>query len=94
MRIKLTRDAQRDLVTQIDWLKARSPAAGQRAAMAIIDALDSLRDFPDSGPAVEFDLREKYVRFGTYGYVIEYERHARRVVVTRIYHGAQNRSRD
>lgn len=94
MKVKLTRSAQRDFVAQIDWLKAHSPAAGRRAATAIIEALDLLREFPAAGPAVEVDLREKYVRFGLYGFVVEYERHPSIIVVTRIYHGAQDRSRD
>jgi plasmid stabilization system protein ParE len=94
MRVKLTRLAQQDFVDQIDWLKARSPSAGNRAARSIVEALDVLRAFPDAGPSVDIELREKHVRFGMYGFVIEYERHASVIVVTRIYHGAQDRSRD
>ncbi|MBU2379774.1 MAG: type II toxin-antitoxin system RelE/ParE family toxin [Alphaproteobacteria bacterium] len=93
MRVKLTLAAQRDFTAQIDWLSARSSSAGRRATLAIVDALDVLRAYPDSGTAVEIEFREKYVRFGQYGYVIEYERHGSVVFVTRIYHGAQDRSR-
>lgn len=93
MRVKLSLAAQRDLAAQIDWLKARSPFAGRRAALALVEAFDLLRAFPDAGQAVEVELREKYVRFGQYGYVIEYERHASVILVTRIYHGAQDRLR-
>ena len=78
MKVKLTPSAQRDFATQIDWLKARSPAAGRRAARAIVEALDLLREFPDSSPSVAIEYREKAVRFGLYGYVIEYERLALR----------------
>lgn len=94
MRVKLTRPAQQDFAAQIDWLKARSPSAGRRAAQAIVEALDVLRAFPEAGPSVNIELREKHVRFGLFGFVIEYERHASVIVVTRIYHGAQDRSRD
>lgn len=94
MRVKLTPQAQRDFAAQIDWLKERSPAAGRRAAKAIVEALDVLREFPASGSSVEIELREKAVRFGLYGYVIEYERHPATIYVTRIYHGARDRSRD
>lgn len=94
MRVKLTRQAQRDFVDQIDWLKRRSPAAGRSATLAIVEALDVLRAFPEAGPAVEGERREQYVRFGLDGYVIEYERLEAVVYVTRIYHGAQDRARD
>lgn len=94
MRVKLTPLAQRDFAAQIDWLNARSPAAGRRAAKAIIEALDLLSEFPDSSPSVGIAYREKAVRFGLYGYVIEYERHPTVIFVTRIYHGAQDRSDD
>lgn len=94
MMVKLTSLAQRDFAAQIEWLKARSPSAGRRAALAIVEALDVLRAFPDAGPSVNILLRERHVRFGLYGFVIEYERHSTIIYVTRIYHGAQDRSRD
>lgn len=93
MRVKLTLAAQRDLSAQIAWLKGHSPAAGRRAAMAITKSLDLLRRFPDLGTEIQPEVREEYVRFGQYGYVIEYERHATMIVVRRIYHGAQDRPR-
>jgi len=94
MRVKLTTAAQRDFANQINWLKERSPAAGRRAAKAIVEALDVLREYPEAGSLVDIEFREKSVRFGLYGYVIAYERHPSVVFVTRIYHGAQDRSRD
>ena len=93
MKVKLTPKAQLDFADQLAWFKARSPTAGRRAALAIIKALDMLRAYPDGGSAVEIDRREKYVRFGLYGFVIEYERRESIIFVTRIYHGAQYRSR-
>jgi plasmid stabilization system protein ParE len=93
MRVRLTLAAQRDLSAQIGWLKDRSPKAGRRAATAITRSLDLLKTFPDLGAALRFEVREQHVRFGVYGFVIEYERHPRMIVVRRIYHGAQDRSR-
>ncbi len=91
MRIRLTSAAQRDLSAQIDWLKERSPKAGRRAAEAIVRSLDLLKTFPDLGASVRFEVREQHVRFGKFGFVIEYERYAKMIVVRRIYHGAQDR---
>lgn len=93
MKVKLTLVAQRDLSSQISWLNEHSPAAGRRAATSIAKSLDLLRHFPDLGTEIQAKVREEYVRFGQYGYVIEYERHATMIVVRRIYHGAQDRSR-
>lgn len=91
MRVKLTLAAQRDLSSQISWLKERSPAAGRRAAAAISRSLDLLKNFPELGAPTQFEVREQHVRFGKYGYVIEYEQHAGMIVVRRVYHGAQDR---
>jgi|TARA_R110002051_G_C8338371_1_gene437930 plasmid stabilization system protein ParE len=94
MRVKLTPAAQRDFAAQVAWLATRSPTAGRRAALAIVEALDLLREFPEAGPSIEVEVRQKTVRFGAYGYVIEYECHPSIIFVTRIYHGAQDRTRD
>lgn len=92
MKVILTQAAQQDFASQVAWLKTRSPAAGRRAATAIVRSLDLLEHFPELGTLIEPEVREKHVRFGQYGYVIQYERHAKMIVVGRIYHGAQDRS--
>lgn len=91
MRVRLTSAAQRDLTAQLAWLKEKSPKAGRRAAEAIVRSLDLLGTFPDLGPSVRFEVREQDVRFSTFGFVIEYERHPQMIVVRRISHGAQLR---
>ncbi len=93
MKVRLTPAAQRDFAAQVAWLKDRSPSAGRHAAKAIVEALDTLQTYPDIGPTIDMDHREKYVRFGGYGFVITYERRDSFILVTRIYHGAQDRPR-
>lgn len=91
MRVLLSPQAQTDLRSQIDWLTERSPQAAEKATRRIFNALSLLSDFPRAGYAIEGKQREKPVKFGQFGFVIRYELHSDKVIVTAIQHGRQAR---
>jgi plasmid stabilization system protein ParE len=65
----------------------------RRAAAEAIDArIMRLRSFPRLGPLrVAPDTRELRVRFGRYGYIVRCVLRDEIVVVTRIFHGREDR---
>jgi plasmid stabilization system protein ParE len=91
MRVILTRRAERDFEAQVRWLQQHSPAAGRAAALRIVEILDLLSHFPDTGMVVHGTTREKYVRFGRDGFVIRYRRSGDSLRVHRIFHSRQDR---
>ncbi len=82
-----------DLRRQIDWLSEQSPKAGRKAVDRIFATISLLSDFPYLGETLTGSLREKQVRFGRDGFIIRYDVRPDHVLVERIFHSRQNRSR-
>ncbi|MEO8926576.1 MAG: type II toxin-antitoxin system RelE/ParE family toxin [Caulobacteraceae bacterium] len=77
-------------------LEAFLAIKNQRAALAATDALlaavRSLGDFPERGrPGKGAGRRELVVKYGRDAYVVRYRVTIDAVVVTRIFHGRENR---
>ena len=90
--IVFARRASADLQRLRAWLAEKDADAGERAAEAIVARIMRLRAFPKLGPLkLAPDARELRVPFGRYGYVVRYVLRDDVVVVTRIFHGREDR---
>jgi plasmid stabilization system protein ParE len=91
-RIDFARRAYDDLRRLRLWLAGKSPAAAERASLAITESISHLADFPLMGPRVaDGEVRELKVRFGRYGYVVRYVGNYETVLITRIFHSREER---
>ena len=91
-KIELARRAVADLRRLRTWLAEKDLESAQRAAEAIAERIQRLRSFPKLGPkSADLETRELQVRFGRYGYVVRYVVRDDTVVVTRIFHGREDR---
>jgi plasmid stabilization system protein ParE len=84
--VRLSKQAERDLVGLVDFLRDASPRAADAAYAAIEEALLSLAELPNRGRPSQRrpQHREIVVRFGRYGYILQYRVDAKHVVVARI----------
>ena len=90
--VVVSRRAAADLRRLRSWLSERDPEAAQRAAEAIAARIHRLRSSPRLGPLkAGLDGRELQVPFGRYGYVVRYLIRDDTVVITRIFHGREDR---
>ena len=92
MILRLSRQAERDLEAQIDWLADHSPKAARKALARILGVFDLLQDHPNLVIQTNQGWREKAVDFGRDGYVICYVVRATDILVVRFFHGRQDRS--
>ncbi len=79
--------ADRDAI--LAFLLERNPFAALRMAEALVLAADSLATFPDRGRPGRVQGTREVVT--VWPYVIVYEVHQSRVVILRVWHGAQDR---
>ena len=86
-------DALEDLKRLYAFIEPYSPGAAVRAVDTIIDAADSLYEFPEKGRPWDGETgdRELPVRFGARGYVIRYRYIASRVIIVRVWHALEYR---
>lgn len=90
--VLLTPDAEFDLARLEEFLLDRNPAAGLRAATAIVTAIETLSSYPDRGaPGIRPGVRRLFVPFGQSAYIIEYRVDPGKVVVARIFHSLEDR---
>lgn len=89
--VELTPAAFGDLERLDAWLTVRDPNAAIRVSDLLEEAIGSLVDYPLRGRQIDPSLRELTVRFGRDGYIIRYEVSGDQVMVTRIWHGLENR---
>jgi plasmid stabilization system protein ParE len=90
--VVIARRAAADLHRLRTWLAEKDADAADRAAAAIDTRIMRLRTFPKLGPLrVAPDTRELRVRFGRYGYIVRYVLRDEVVVITRIFHGREDR---
>jgi len=86
-------EAQGDLRRLHEFIAQHSPDAAARAVQAIVESVDVLSAFPESGRPWEPDMayRELVVPFGARGYVVRYRVVGARVVIVRVWHGLEAR---
>ena len=88
---RLSPHAGRDLLRLASFLSVKNPDAALRALLAIEDAARSLETLGERGKPGPHDARELIVRFGRDGYAIRYTLSASEVIITRIFHGREQR---
>jgi len=92
LRVRISNTAKRDLSRLEDFLIGKSPAAANRAASLIAEAILSLRDFPDRGYGYPLQaVREWPVRFGRSAYIVRYLVGHDEIVILRVFHGREDR---
>jgi plasmid stabilization system protein ParE len=90
--VRLLPGARSDLLRLKDFLATKNSRAARQAGQTIEAAVRSLAVFPDRGRSSDIPgLRELVVRYGRDGYVVRYRVEPELVVVTRIYHGLEQR---
>lgn len=90
-RVWFLSSARRDLVRLADFL-AGNPAKANQALEAILAGAASLGDFADRGAPVEPpNGRKLIVPFGKAAYIIFYLVEPDAVVITRVFHGLEDR---
>ena len=74
-------------------LQPKNPGAAINAVQAIMAVGDSLGETPLKGARIdrEENLRKWPVFFGKYGFIIHYAVMSDAVLITRVYHGAEDR---
>jgi plasmid stabilization system protein ParE len=92
VRIVLSSQALADLDRLKEFLSDKNPPAADRMIAALIEAVDSLVQFPGRGrPSSEQALRELVVPFGNAAYVLRYAELDEEIVIIRIWHGREMR---
>lgn len=93
-KVELTIPAARDLERLAAFLhNADAQAASQKAMRALTAALRTLEMFAERGRPSREGLRELVVPFGRRAYIIEYQVRPNLVLVTRIFHSLEDRSK-
>lgn len=91
-RIDFLPEAKADLVRLADFLAGPGTEAAVEALEAIQAATDSLSTLAERGaPAMGPNARKLFVPFGRSAYVILYQVRAEQVLITRIFHGLEDR---
>jgi len=88
-------EAQDDLKRLFEFIQPHSEEAAIKAVAAILGAIEKLGAFPEVGRPWEPDarFRELIVRFGARGYVTRYHYTDSRVVILRVWHSSEERSK-
>ena len=86
-------EALDDLKRLYEFIEPHSPTAAKRAIDILIEAADTLAEFPEKGRPwdLEMDFRELPVRFGTRGYVVRYRYVDDEVIIVRVWHALEDR---
>lgn len=86
-------EAKDDLERLFEFIAPYSEDAATKAVITLVEAAESLIEFPQKGRLWVPDprFRELSVSFGARGYVIRYREVEDQVVVVRIWHARENR---
>lgn len=86
-------EARSDLLRLYEFIEPHSSDAAERAIEVILNAVDHLSAFPESGKPWEPDpsFREWSAQFGARAYVIRYRLHGNSLIIVRIWHGLEDR---
>jgi plasmid stabilization system protein ParE len=85
--------ARRDMLRFERSLNRYSPRAALRMFNLVTERILLLGAEPFKGVEREAGLRELYIKFGKSAYVIRYRISDEAIIITRIWHGRQNRPR-
>lgn len=91
--IILTERARADFDRLHAFVAKKSPRSARRAVQRIIEGIDLIALFPRSGVVVRGRIRSAFIRFGRSSYVVRYKIEADAVIITRIWHGKEDRPR-
>ena len=92
-RVVFSARANTDLDRLHAFIAVKSPRAARCAVERIIEGIDLLSLFPQSGTLVRGNIRNFTIRFGRSGYIVRYELQGEDVLITRIWHGKEDRPR-
>ena len=88
-QVIITQAALADIKRLRDFLQAKDAAAAQEAAKAIIQAIQSLRRFPERGRNADWlgeNYRELVIKFGGTGYIAAYRIDSSKVFILAVRH--------
>lgn len=93
VNIRWLPDSLDDLKRLHTFIEPHSSQAALRVVNALVQAADSLKEFPEKGRPwdLEMDFRELPVRFGARGYVIRYRYYNDEVIIVRVWHALEDR---
>lgn len=89
--ILFLRSAERDIVLIGEFLSRETPGRAHRAVDMLIRRTRILADFPDIGVAAEAGLRQMVLKDRWNTFVVRYRVTETAILITRIWHGSQNR---
>ena len=91
--LKWLPEAKDDLQRLFDFIAPHSQDAAAKAVVTLVDAAESLIDFPQKGRPWEPNrkFRELPVYFGARGYVIRYREFEEQVIIVRVWHAREER---
>jgi plasmid stabilization system protein ParE len=92
-RVVLRPAARRDMLRFERYLNRHSPRAAVRMFNLVTSRIVSLAEMPFKGVERPAGMRELVVKFGRSAYVVRYRVTDDTVIVTRVWHGRQNRPR-
>ncbi|MBL8551048.1 MAG: type II toxin-antitoxin system RelE/ParE family toxin [Hyphomonadaceae bacterium] len=91
-RVELRPAAERDLDRLAEFVAQLDPRAGDKRERDLREALRKLGERPFKGrPGPQANLRQLTIRFGRSSYLIRYRVTDDAVIVTRIWHGKEDR---
>lgn len=92
-RIAVSKRARADLVRLRKFIAAESERSAAFAIDRLLKGVRLLRDMPELGVQVRPPFRHLILPHGKSGYVVRYRVTAEEIVITRIWHGRENRPR-
>jgi plasmid stabilization system protein ParE len=91
--IRFSTRAKADLTRLRAFLLKKNPSAANAASLRIVEALNLLALFPEVGTPLHRGVRQLFIRHRRNTYVARYRISGEDVIVTRIWHGKEDRPR-
>jgi plasmid stabilization system protein ParE len=92
-RIVFSPRAGGDLDRLRDFIATESRASAERAIARIVRGVKNLEAFPELGVAIDGGFRQLVLKYGKSGYVIRYRVLDDAILITRVWHGREDRRR-
>ena len=91
--LKWLPEALDDLKRLHEFIEPHSPNAAINAVNTLIEAVETLPEFPEKGRPwdAELGFRELPVKFGARGYVIRYRLFEDQIIIVRVWHSLEDR---
>lgn len=91
--IRFLRSAEQDIAVIGEYLGRETPGRAHRAIEMLGRRVRILADFPDIGVSVDGGLRQMVFKDKWNTFVVRYSASDDAVLITRVWHGRQNRPR-